>query len=423
MNVTVTHRNPPRIFYGWYIVGASVALNFYLSIAFFQGFQVFFLPILTEFGWSRALTSGAYSLRQLESGFLAPVVGFLVDKWGPRTVILLSVLCTGAGLMLLSTIHSIGSFYLALMVASIGTSGASHGITWPVAVAAWFKRLQARAFGIAMLGPVFAGPFLFIVALMEQQFGWRVSLFILGAGLWIVGIPLALVVRSDPRRYGYLPDGDAPESAKTAQLTTTPTVLSGTTQEFTTRQAVRTRAFWLLSAILGLQFLAMSGITVHLIPLLQDINYTPASAASILGAVFLLSGIGRLGAGVVADMVSQRTVMIGLLVAQAVALLLLSSTGSHQYIRLGLFALLFGIGFGGMVPLRPYLTRRLFGLRSFGAIQGLVQGVSVATSVLGPIAYGRVFDVTQSYDIAIYGSVAVLLLAVPLVLALRLPPE
>ncbi|MSQ22212.1 MAG: MFS transporter, partial [Dehalococcoidia bacterium] len=135
MNAVVTSRNHPRVFYGWYIVLASVALNFYLSIVFFQGFQVFFLPILTEFTWSRALTSGAYSLRQLESGFLAPVVGFLVDKWGPRTVILVSVICTGAGMVLLSTIHSISSFYLALMVVSIGTSGASHGITWPVAVA------------------------------------------------------------------------------------------------------------------------------------------------------------------------------------------------------------------------------------------------------------------------------------------------
>ena len=82
MQTTTKTGKRSRVFYGWYIVGASVALNFYLSLAFFNGFQVFFLPILREFKWTRALTSGAFSLRQVETGLLAPAIGFLVDRWG-----------------------------------------------------------------------------------------------------------------------------------------------------------------------------------------------------------------------------------------------------------------------------------------------------------------------------------------------------
>jgi len=411
----------PRIFYGWYIVGACIALNFYLSVVFFQGFQVFFIPILTEFAWSRALTSGAYSLRQLESGLLAPVLGFLVDRWGPRNVILASVVLSGAGLVLLAFINSVWTFYLALLVVSIGTSGASHGVSWPVVVSSWFSRLRGRALGLAMLGPVVAGPFIFLVAIMEQNLGWRHALLLLGIGTWIVGIPLAMVARTEPKRYGLQVDGDTAATKDKVFTNTGAGVSDEATSGLTAIQAMRTRDFWALSFLLGLQFLGTSGVTVHLIPLLEDIKYSATFAATVLGIVFLLSGIGRIGAGIVADVVGYRAVMIGLLVSQIVALAILPTLDASQYVKLWVFALLFGAGFGGMVPLRPYLARQLFGPRAFGSIQGLVQGVAVATGVLGPILYGWIFDLTESYDMAIYSSIAVLVIAIPLVLVLSVP--
>ena len=200
----------PRLFYGWYIVGSSVAMNFYLSVAFFQGFQVFFLPILREFGWSRTLTSSAFSLRQLESGLLAPVVGFLVDRLSPRVVILLGAIISGAGLVLMSYVTSLWTFYVALLITSVGTSGASHGVSWAVVVSNWFNRLRGRALGIAMLGPVFSGPLVILVALLEESLGWRGAVRLLGVGVWIFGVPLALVARDRPERYGNVPDKGEP---------------------------------------------------------------------------------------------------------------------------------------------------------------------------------------------------------------------
>src|SRR3970040_842327 len=149
----------PGIFYGWDIVAASVTMNFYLSLVFFPGFHTFLRPISEEFHWARATTSGAFSLRQLESGLLAPVLGFTVDRWGPRTVILCSVLVTGAGMVLMSFVTNLWMFYGAFLVISLGASGASHGISWPVAIVNWFQRLRRRGLGLASMGSVVSGPF------------------------------------------------------------------------------------------------------------------------------------------------------------------------------------------------------------------------------------------------------------------------
>lgn len=403
------------IFYGWYIVAASVAINFYLSIVFFQGFQVFFLPILQEFGWTRALTSGAFSLRQLESGLLAPIMGFMVDRWGPRIVILIGVILGGAGMILLSYINSLWSFYLAFLLASLGVSGASHGVSWAVAVANWFSRLQGRALGIAMLGPVIGGPFVVLVAVMDEILGWRTALFILGIGLWIVGIPLALVARSDPYSYGYLPDGDPVDPALEHFIG----ALEQENTGFTVKEALKTRDFWCLLFLFAAFFIGVSGLMVHLIPLLQDLDYSATEAAGVVGLIFLLSGIGRVGAGTLADMIGYRKIILFLIVSELISLLLLVRIGPSEPWLLGIFSLLFGIGFGGTIPLRPFLIMQMFGSKSFGAIQGMVQGGAIGAGMLGPVLYGWVFDHTNSYDLAIYASILTIIAGIPALYLLK----
>ncbi len=410
-----------KVFYGWYIVAASVGLNFYLSIVFFQGFQVFFLPILHEFGWSRALTSGAFSLRQLESGLLAPFIGFLVDKWGPRSVILAGVLLGAAGMIMMGFINSLWTFYAAFLLASLGTSGSSHGVSWSVAVANWFDRLRGRALGIAMMGPVVGGPFVVVVAVLNDFMGWRSALILLGIGLLVVGIPLSMVARSRPERYGLLPDGDVqrrPDDSQAASLLSSP---QGASEGMTVSQAVATREFWLLMVLFASMFMGISGLMVHLIPMLEDMGYSSAQAAAILGIMFLLSGIGRAGAGFLADTLDFVTVMGGLIAFQVVGLLLLGFMGPGQLWLVGLFLLLFGIGFGGTIPLRPFLMMRIFGPRSFGALQGLVQGGAIGAGMVGPVFYGWVFDTRGAYDLAIYASIATILITLPLLAFLRRP--
>ena len=410
-----------KIFYGWYIVAASIGLNLYLTLAFGLGFNVFFLPMLQEFGWSRALTSGAFSLRAVESGLLAPVVGVLVDLWGPRVVILLGVIIGGAGMIMLGFIDSVFTFYIAFLIASFGMSGASHGVTWVAAVANWFRRMRGRALGIAMLGPVLGGPSLVIIAVLEGMIGWRAATIALGIGLWVVGIPLAMVARSRPEPYGYLADGDKPEAVSALNTEVQDHTIDGATDGYTVAQAVRTQVFWVVVTLYALMFVGISGLMVHLIPLMEDLDYSAAQAASILGLMFFLSGIGRIGSGVLADTLDYRVVMGGLIGFQIIGLLILLVIGPEQYWLAVVFALTFGIGFGGTVPLRPILMMKLFGSRSFGTLQGLLQIGFLGSGVIGPVLYGWVFDSTGTYDNAILITLATILMTIPLTYLLRSP--
>lgn len=401
-------------FYGWYIVAASVAMNCYLSIAFFQGFQVFFLPMVKEFGWSRAATSGAFSLRQLENGILAPLVGVLVQRWGARKVIFAGVLIGGLGLMSIGTINSLLAFYVTFTIASVGVSGPSHGVSWPVVVSNWFRRLRGRALGIATMGPVLGGPFVVFAAVLNDWLGWRVAIVLLGIGMLIVGLPLSLVARSHPEPYGYHPDGDSQQSVDHESGDALPSAVTG----LSTLQAIKTKQFWIIALIFGGQFLAISGLHVHFIPLIEDMDYTTTQAATLFGVVFFLSGIGRLLAGSLADIIDYRLILGTLLGFQLVSFVLLSQTQSGELVLLIVFALIHGIGFGGTIPLRPFVLARLFGRDSQAAILGLLQGVSIGTSVFGPIFYGWVFDVAESYYYAIAASGAVVIAVIPLVLTL-----
>jgi sugar phosphate permease len=365
------------------------------------------------------MTSGAFSLRQLESGLLASVIGFLVDRWGPRVIIVTGVIVGGLGMMMIGYSNSLFTFYLAFLIASFGISGASHGVSWAVAVANWFSRLRGRALGIAMLGPVLGGPFIIVVAVLEGMLGWRVSIIILGAGLIVVGVPLGFVARPRPESYGYFQDGATQEAAARNEIGRRGLAIGGTSDGLTVRQAVHTRDFWVLIVLFAAVFKGISGLMVHLIPMLKDMNYSSVQAASILGIMFLLRGIGRIRSGFVTDIVDFRIVMAGLILFQLVGLFILTLVGPSQIWLLGLFILLFGIGFGGTIPLRPFLIMQVFGARAFGSLQGLVQGGAIGAGMMGSIFYGWTFDTTGSYHSAIYASIAIMLMAFPLLLLMR----
>ena len=237
---------------------------------------------------------------------------------------------------------------------------------------------------------------------------------VLGLGMLIVGLPLSLVARSRPEPYGYHPDGDSePARDSVVEGSLAPEVTG-----LTTIQAIKTKHFWIIALIFGGQFLAISRLHVHFIPLIEDMNYTTAQAAALFGVVFFLSGIGRLLAGSLADMIDYRLILGGLLIFQFVSFVLLTQTHSGELLLLIVFCLIHGIGFGGTIPLRPFVLARLFGRGSQAAILGLLQGVSIGTSVFGPIFYGWVFDVTDSYLYAMVASGLIIALVLPFVLTL-----
>ena len=305
----------PRIFYGWYIVAASFTSNVFVSGAYWQGFQLFFLPILREFGWSRAALSGAFSLRQVETGVFAPILGFIVDRFGPRRVIMVSGFVLGLGMILVAQTFSIWSFYLFFMVAAIGASGTSHSIGWAVAIARWFRRRRGIALGIGMSGPVMTGVVLIVLAYCVKHYEWRATLVGAGVLLWCTVIPLAMLIRDSPESQGYLPDGDIPETLDRPESyeNSSPAKRIATDQlEYTTGQALRSRSFWIASTLLGILFFGTSGLQVHQVPYFESIGFSTTEAAATVSLVFALSGVGRIGAGFLADYLDIRYILAGM---------------------------------------------------------------------------------------------------------------
>src|SRR5882672_2308292 len=208
------------IFYGWYMVAASIAANTIFSAAYFQGFGVLILPIERTFGWDRWVISAAMSLRQLESGIVSPAVGFLLDRFSARRLIFWSAVISGAGFIGLGFITNIATFFLFFVVISLGASGVSHAVTWPVIISRWFRRNRGLATGLAVTGPIFGSPIVILNAQIVETHGWRVVL--IGYGILIlVGVTLlSMLVRDRPEPYGLRPDGDPPEEGASTERPT-----------------------------------------------------------------------------------------------------------------------------------------------------------------------------------------------------------
>src|SRR5689334_2010540 len=202
--------NSRRIFYGWYMVAASVVANTIFSAAYFQGFGVLILPIERAFGWDRWVISAAMSLRQLESGIVSPAVGFLLDRFSARKLIFWSAVISGFGFVGLGFTAGIATFFLCFVIISLGASGVSHAVTWPVIISRWFHRKRGLATGLAVTGPIFGSPIVILNTQIEQAYGWRIVLLAYGLLILVVVTLLSIIVRDRPETYGLQPDGDAP---------------------------------------------------------------------------------------------------------------------------------------------------------------------------------------------------------------------
>ena len=399
-------RMRPRFFYGWYIVASSMAANAILSAAYFQGFSAFILPIESHFGWGRSAISAAASLRQVETGVLGPAVGLLVDRFSPRKLIVAGAVVCGVGLIGLGLVNSLATFFFFFLLISFGASAVGHGVTWPTLIARWFRRKRGLAIGLAVNGPLFAGPMVVANTALIAAFGWRPILIGYGVVVLIVVTALGLVARDRPEAYGMLPDGDAPHAVADGP-SRTPAQLRAAARSaetgLTLRQVLRSRAFWLLSFYLGAMFIVNSGFQLHQIPyFVNDRGFSAAAAAVTVVIVVFASGVGRTGTGWLLDKVGYRLVLTAVALTMALAFLYLQVAGIDSMLESLPFTFLFGVAFGATIPMRGALGALIFGNRSLGSVIGVLQGTSIAAGVVGPILMGAMFDALGDYTAAIW---------------------
>ncbi len=385
---------PSKVFYGWWIVGACFLIALYTSGVIFYGFTAIFEPIADEFGWSYAQISFAQSIRGLEVGLVAPLVGILVDRWGPRRLIFGGVFITGLGLLLLSRTDSLSIFYIAAVLTAIGMSSSGTTVTM-AAVTNWFRRKVGLAIGIMVCGYGASGFLVPVMVKLIDTYDWRTAMVILGIGVFIIGLPLSLLVRHKPEQYGYLPDGELPSTViPEAEVAAVPAPRA----DAGVKQALKSRAFWHLALALMPQFIAVGAVITHVMPYLSSLGITRSMSGLVATAIPLLSIGGRLGFGWLGDKFDKRRLSAGALAILTLGLLCFEYVPAVGTWLLVPAIIFLGMGYGGNIPILALLVREYFGQNKFGTIIGFVWGVLMLGNMIGPPVSGWVFDNWGSYQ-------------------------
>ena len=399
-----------RIFYGWWIVGACFLIAFYVSSVIFYGFTVFFEPLVREFGWSYTKISFASSLRGLEMGILAPLIGSLVDRLGSRRLLLAGTITVGIGLILLSYTRSLPMFYGAMVFIAFGAGGCTSVVTM-TAVARWFRKDIGKALGIMSAGFGASGLMLPLIVWLVDACGWREALIVLGLGMWVIGIPLALIVRDSPQQYGYLPDGASPDGPGIRDDSQT------MASSVTIWEVLKDRSLLCLNLAEALRFMVLASVVIHIMPYLSNVGIPRSTAGVIAAAIPLTSIIGRFAFGWLGDVFDKRyvTSLAFCLMAIGVFALILV----HTKPGLALFLLTFPAGFGGISVLRGTILREYYDAGSFGTMMGVMMGFAAAGGIIGPTLTGWAFDTFGNYQLVWIVFSLLLFLAIGLILKIR----
>lgn len=395
-------------FYG-YIVVLVAFFVLVIMLGLLYSFGVFLKPLSAEFGWTRAMTSGAYSMGLLITGLLYMVTGRLNDRFGPRIVITACGFLLGLGYLLMSQISALWQLYLFWgVIVAMGLSGGFVPMT--STVARWFVQRRGVMTGIVAAG-VGAGTMIVppVASWLISSYGWRTAFLVIGIIALVLLMLAAQFLKRDPSKTGQLPYGEnevKPENSISEA------------KGFSFREAVHTHQFRMVWTIYFFFGVSLGTVMVHIVPHATDLGISVMIAVNILAIIGGLNIAGRIGIGSVSDRAGRKSSLIIGFVLFLVALLWLQL--ARELWMLYLFAIIFGFGMGGLVALQSPVTAELFGLRAHGAILGAVVFGTATGGAIGSLLAGRIFDITGGYYLAFL--VCAVLAIAGLILAWLLKP-
>ena len=419
-------------FYGWKLVGISVFMLALMSLTVFQGLGTYLVALERGFGWSRTQLSLAFSLARGESAVLGPFEGWLIDRLGNRTMILIGYVVMGIGFIWFSQIEFLGNlgllssidflderlfhFYIAFMIITLG-SGLGGWLAMISMVNNWFIRKRSLAIATAMSG-VHIGAYLVpLLAWGVDNHGFQISTLIIGVVLLASVGPVVKAVRNRPEDMGLAPDGDRARRAGAASQSRSDS--EDDEPEFTVGQALRTSAFWTLTIVHLSSTISIVTLSIHLAPKLTDMGFS-LTAAGLVPVVYTSVALpAQFIAGFVADKFPKPLVTFVFLMFQAAGILVIAFAESAPMAYL--FAVLYGIGFGGRIPLLTAIRGEYFGRKAFATIMGLSQFPNNIAMIFAPLFAGFMYDRYESYFIPFLAFSVLAFLGALLMLTVRRP--
>ena len=382
-----------KIFYGWRISFAGAAMQFLLSSLLVQAFGIYVAVLSEQKGWSKTALAAGASLQSVEGAVLGPLLGWLVDRLGPRAMVHAGVLLMALGFGCFSQVQTLPGFYGAVLVLVVGGSLCGY-FPFSVTVVHWFQRRRARALSFMSLGLALGGISAPAVGWAMQNFGWQHMALASGAIFLVVGLALARIVRRNPAEIGETIDG-VPPPPPPAEATRDG-ALHAPGRSFTVAQALRTRAFWLLGLGHAFALLVVTAVNVHAIShIKEDLHYSLAQAGFVITLMTLSQAVGVLLGAARGDRWNKRLVAAGCMLAHMVGLLMLAY--AVHPLMLGAFAVLHGVAWGLRGPFMQAIRADYFGLQAIGMILGLSAILISIGQVAGPLIAGAFADATGNY--------------------------
>ena len=408
-----------------------------MSLTVFQGLGIMLVALERRYGWSRTALSGAFSLARVEGAILGPIEGVLVDRVGTRRMVLIGYVMMGMGFIWLSQIDALGRlglfsgmpfssiderllhFYGSYMFVSLGT-GLGGWLALIAMVNNWFNRRRSFAMACSMSGIHLGG--LLVPALAVAIEWFELSGAALGIGVFLLVIvgPAAKVIRNRPEDIGLHPDGDTkaarPVEADNRQGADE---LEDDEPDFTAIQALKTPAFWMLTIAQVASSVAIVTLALHLVPKLTDTGMSPTAAAFVQTVYTLVALPAQFVSGYLADRLPKTLMIAFFLFLQGVGILVIALFDS--VVMAYLFALMYGIGFGGRSPLTTAIRGDYFGRKAFATIMGISQFPMNVAMIFAPLFAGYMFDTTGTYIVPFTTFAALSFMGAALMLFVRKP--
>jgi len=386
-----------RGFYGWYALAGVMVATFFTLGSFLISFAVFLPVVCSEMNWSRAAVSTGLTLGLLCNGLLGPLWGYLVNRFGPRKIIVTGSVVTALGLSGMYLVHEIWHIYVFYSIAGLGVGLAGMVATSTIANN-WFVRKRSLAMGIMISAGCLSG-FAFppLITLLMSSLGWRMSwpvmaaIVFIGAGI-IGGL---LLIRDKPEDMGQLPDGDPPGLNEDIRLLDRIGDEEEKPSEWKIRHIFKMRTTWLIMAFTICYAVALGTSGTHLIAYVQDIGFSPLIAATTLSVVSGIAIVGSLGFGTLAIKFDIRYLASGAFGLQLIGLIILLTTDNLTLIYL--FTVLYGIGNGALLVALPTFIGAYYERNVYPTVMGIISPSQVVAQAAAATSAGAIFDATGSY--------------------------